>query len=244
MDNPAAKVLVDIAKTQDDTVGDGTTSVTVLCGELLREAEFLINQRIHPMTIVAGWRQAVKIARETLEEMAIDNSEDEDKFKEDLLNIARTTLSSKLLFVEKDHFANLAVEAVLRLKSSGNLDYIQLIKKPGGRLSDSTLEEGFVLNKSFGIGQPRRVENAKILVANTPMDTDKIKIYGSRVKVDSMAKVAEIEEAEKDKMRNKCKKIIDHGINCFINRQLIYNFPNKSSLTLVWCRSSMPILTA
>merc|ERR1719446_549903 len=87
VDNPAAKVLVDIAKTQDDTVGDGTTSVTVLCGELLREAEFLINQRIHPMTIVAGWRQAVKIARETLENNAIDNSADEGKFRDDLMNI-------------------------------------------------------------------------------------------------------------------------------------------------------------
>jgi T-complex protein 1 subunit beta len=227
VENPAAKVLVDIAKTQDETVGDGTTSVTVLCGELLREAEFLINQRIHPMTIVAGWRRAVKIAREELANNAVDNSKDDEKFKTDLMNIARTTLSSKLLFVEKDHFARLAVEAVLRLRGSGNLDYIQVIKKPGGNLADSTLQDGFVLNKSFGIGQPRQVRNAKILVANTPMDTDKIKIYGSRVRVDSMAKVAEIEEAEKDKMRSKCKKIIDHGINCFINRQLIYNFPEQ-----------------
>ena len=143
------------------------------------------------------------------------------------MNIARTTLSSKLLFVEKDHFAKLAVDAVLRLRGSGNLEHIQVIKKPGGRLADSSLENGFVLNKSLGIGQPRRVENAKILVANTPMDTDKIKIYGSRVKVDSMAKVAEIEEAEKDKMRKKCQKIIDHGISCFVNRQLIYNFPEQ-----------------
>jgi T-complex protein 1 subunit beta len=227
VENPAAKVLVDIAKTQDDTVGDGTTSVTVLCGELLREAEFLINQRIHPMTIVAGWRNAVVIARAALDSAAVDNSADEQAFRKDLLNIARTTLSSKLLFVEKDHFANLAVEAVLRLRGSGNLDYIQVIKKPGGSLADSRLEDGFVLDKSFGIGQPRRVENAKILVANTPMDTDKIKIYGSRVRVDSMAKVAEIEEAEKDKMRTKCKKIIDHGISCFVNRQLIYNFPEQ-----------------
>ena len=227
VENPAAKVLVDIAKTQDDTVGDGTTSVTVLCGELLREAEFLINQRIHPMTIVQGWRQAVAIARAALEAAAVDNSGNDDAFRTDLLNIAKTTLSSKLLFVEKDHFAKLAVDAVLRLRGSGNLDYIQVIKKPGGSLADSRLEDGFVLDKAFGIGQPKRLENAKILIANTPMDTDKIKIYGSRVRVDSMAKVAEIEEAEKDKMRNKCKKIIDHGISCFVNRQLIYNFPEQ-----------------
>lgn len=227
VENPAAKVLVEIAKTQDDTVGDGTTSVTVLCGELLREAEFLVNQRIHPMTIMQGWRQAVVIARTALENAAIDNSGNDEAFRTDLMNIARTTLSSKLLYVEKDHFAKLAVDAVLRLKGSGNLDYIQVIKKPGGSLSDSTLQDGFVLDKSFGIGQPRRIENAKILVANTPMDTDKIKIYGSRVRVDSMTKVAEIEEAEKAKMMNKCQKIIKHGINCFVNRQLIYNFPEQ-----------------
>ena len=227
VENPAAKVLVEIAKTQDDTVGDGTTSVTVLCGELLREAEFLVNQRIHPMTIMTGWRTAVKLAREALDASAVDHASDPEKFRQDLLNIARTTLSSKLLNVEKDKFAELAVEAVLRLKGSGNLDYIQVIKKPGGSLGDSFLEEGFVLNKSFGIGQPRRLENAKILIANTPMDTDKIKIYGSRVRVESMAAVAEIEEAEKEKMRRKCKKIIDHGISCFINRQLIYNFPEQ-----------------
>jgi T-complex protein 1 subunit beta len=98
-----------------------------------------------------------------------------------LINIAKTTLSSKLLNTEKNHFAELAVDAVLRLAGSGNLDYIQMIKKPGGTLQDSFLENGFVLDKAFGVGQVRRVENAKILVANTPMDTDKIKIYGSRV---------------------------------------------------------------
>lgn len=227
VDNAAAKVLVDIAKTQDDEVGDGTTSVAVLCGELLREAEKLIDQRIHPTVIIDGWRMALSLAREALEQSARDNSSDPVKFKEDLLDIARTTLSSKLLTQEKEHFAKLAVDAVLRLKGSNNLDHIQVIKKPGGCMKDSYLEDGFLLDKQIGVGQPKRIENAKILVANTGMDTDKIKIYGSRVKVDSMTKVAEIEEAEKKKMREKCEKIANFGINCFINRQLIYNYPEQ-----------------
>ena len=83
------------------------------------------------------------------------------------------------------------------------------------------------MDKKIGVGQPKRIENAKILVANTAMDTDKVKIYGARVRVDSMAKVAEIEGAEKEKMREKVQKIINHGINCFVNRQLIYNFPEE-----------------
>lgn len=127
----------------------------------------------------------------------MDNSGDDAKFREDLLRIARTTLSSKLVTHDKDYFATLAVDAVMRLKGSNNLDHIQVLKKPGGHLRDSYLEEGFLLDKKIGVGQPKRIENAKILLANTSMDTDKIKIYGSRVRVDSLNKVAEIEEAEK-----------------------------------------------
>ncbi|OQS03229.1 T-complex protein 1 subunit beta [Thraustotheca clavata] len=227
VDNAAAKVLVDIAKTQDDEVGDGTTSVAVLCGELLREAEKLIEQRIHPQTIIEGWRIALNTAHQALEASAKDNSGNPAKFREDMLNIARTTLSSKLLTDSKEYFSELAVNAVLRLKGSNNLDHIQIIKKQGGSLNDSYLEEGFILNKHIGVGQPKRIENAKILIANTGMDTDKIKIYGARVKVDSMDKVASIEEGEKKRMRAKCEKIANFGINCFINRQLIYNYPEQ-----------------
>jgi T-complex protein 1 subunit beta len=81
VDNAAAKVLVDIAKTQDDEVGDGTTSVTVLCGELLREAEHLVNARLHPQTIISGWRLATEIARGVLTSMAEDNGSNEAAFR-------------------------------------------------------------------------------------------------------------------------------------------------------------------
>ena len=150
-----------------------------------------------------------------------------EAFKEDLLNIAKTTLSSKILQQDKEIFAQIAVDAILRLKGSGNLESIHLIKKQGGSLRESFLDDGYILDKKIGIGQPTRMENAKILVANTAMDTDKIKIYGARVRVDSIAKVGEIEKAEREKMRTKCEKIIQHGINCFVNRQLIYNFPEE-----------------
>lgn len=226
VENAAAKILVEVAKAQDDEIGDGTTSVAVLCGELLREAEKLIDARIHPQTVASGWRLAVKIAREELERAAAAK-DDADEFRRDLVEVAKTTLSSKLVLHEKDHFAELAVEAVLRLRGADNLESIQVLKKPGGALRDSFLAEGFVLDKKVGVGQPTRVEQARILVANTPMDTDKIKIYGARVKVESLSKVAEIEQAERDKMAKKVERICDHGINVFINRQLIYNFPEE-----------------
>jgi len=227
VDNPAAKVLVEMSRVQDNEVGDGTTSVTVLASELIREAEKLIDMRIHPQTIIAGWRKAAAVAKEALEKSASDNSKNEEAFKADLMNIARTTLSSKILSQHKEFFSKLAVDAVLRLKGSGNLDAIQIIKIQGGTLEDSFLDAGFLLNKKVGMHQPQRIENAKILIANTPMDTDKIKVFGSRVKVDNISQIAELELAEKEKMKEKVDMICSHDMNVFINRQLIYNYPEQ-----------------
>ena len=146
VDNPAAKVLVEMSRVQDSEVGDGTTSVTVLASELIREAEKLIEMRIHPQTIIAGWRKASAAAKEALENSASDNSKNEEVFREDLMNIARTTLSSKILSQHKDFFSKLAVDAVLRLKGSGNLDAIQIIRIQGGTLEDSFLDEGKIIS--------------------------------------------------------------------------------------------------
>uniref|UniRef100_A0A2K5QGF2 Uncharacterized protein n=1 Tax=Cebus imitator TaxID=2715852 RepID=A0A2K5QGF2_CEBIM len=199
VDNPAAKVLVDMSRVQDDEVSDGTTSVTILAAELLREAESLIAKMIHPQTIIAGWREATKAAREALLSSTVDHGSDKVKFRQDLMNVAGTTLSSKLLTHHKDHFTMLAVEVVLRLKGSGNLEAIHTIKKLGGSLADSCLDEGFPQNKD-------------------------IWLLG---RVDSTAKFAEIEHVEKEKMKEKVECILKHGINCFINRQLIYNYPEQ-----------------
>ena len=153
---------------------------------------------MHPQTVVDGFRLARKAALDALEKAAVDNSKDEAKFRKDLLEISKTTLSSKVLSQDKEHFSEMAVNAVMKLNGSTNLDQIQIIKRIGGTLADSYLDpDGFLLDKKIGVGCPKRQTNCKILVANTPMDTDKVKIYGSKVKVDSVAKVAEIEAAEK-----------------------------------------------
>jgi T-complex protein 1 subunit beta len=227
LDNAAAKVLVNISKVQDDEVGDGTTSVTVLAAELLREAEKLVDQKIHPQTIIEGYRIASTAALQALEKLAVNHSNDTEAFRQDLEAIARTTLSSKVLSQDRTQFAKLATDAVLRMKGSTDLTHIQIIKKAGGKLKDSYLDEGFILDKKFGVNQPKRIENAKILVANTAMDTDKIKIFGARMKVDSTGKLAELEKAEREKMKAKVERIKAHGVNCFVNRQLIYNWPEQ-----------------
>ncbi|RXW22750.1 hypothetical protein EST38_g3107 [Candolleomyces aberdarensis] len=137
LDNAAAKILVNISKVQDDD------------------------------TIVDRYRIASRAALKALEGAAVDNKSNEQKFREDLFNIARTTLSSKVLSQDKGYFANLAVDAVLRLKGSVDLEHIKIIKKVGGKLTDSYLDEGFILDKTIAVNSPKRLENAKILIANT-----------------------------------------------------------------------------
>lgn len=228
VDNAAAKIIIEISKTQDDEVGDGTTSVVVLAGELLREAERLINKNVHPQVIIDGWREASEVAKEALSACCVDNSKDPVKFKNDLKNIANTTLSSKILgHGYAGFFSDLAVDAVLRLKGNTDLQMIHIIKKLGAGLEDSFLDSGFILEKKIGVGQPKRIEKARILIANTPMDNDKIKIFGATVEADSPEEHAAIEKAERERMNAKCEKINKFNINCFINRQLIYNLPEQ-----------------
>jgi len=227
IENPVAKILVDISMIQDNDVGDGTTSVVILAGELLKESEKLFEQKLHVMTIVAGFREANEIAHRKLETIVLKRGRDHLSFRQDLIEIANTTLASKIVAQNSSHFALLATDAVLRLRGSRDTDMIQIIKKTGGSLRDSFIDEGFILDKKIGVGQPCCLKNAIILVANTQMDCDKIKIHGAKVKSDTMMDVADIEAAEKAKLKSKCDKIISHGINCFINRQLIYDYPEQ-----------------
>lgn len=227
VDNPAAKILVEISKVQDSEVGDGTTTVAVLASELLKEADKLIGMKLHPQTIIAGWRKAMEQAKSALQAHVSDRSAVPDKFEMDLLNIAKTTLSSKILNRHKDFFANIALSAVKRLNGSTNLNAIQFIKKLGGCLTDSFLDDGFLLDKKPGVHQPKRVENARILIANTPMDADKVKIFGSRITLDSVAKLGDMELIENEKMKAKVDAFLKHNITVFVNRQLIYNYPEQ-----------------
>ena len=162
VDNPAAKVLVDMSKVQDDEVGDGTTSVTVLASEILREAEKLIAQKIHPQTIINGLRKASRLAVSELEKYAIDNGGDVEKFREDLMNIARTTLG----MIGNKHTVNWSKY------SSGNWDdeaETALSADVIGKLADQllTLPDGFKLhNRVEKIIKDRR----KMADGEQPMD--------------------------------------------------------------------------
>ena len=113
---------------------------------------------------------------------------------------------------DKQHFAELAVDSVLRLKGVTNLSYIQVTKKLGGSIKESFLCEGLILEKTISTGCKRSIKNCKVLASNTPMDYDKVKIYGTRVRVESLEKVQEVSEAEKMKMK---EKVVNHTM-CFM----------------------------
>lgn len=132
-------------------------------------------------------------------------------------------MSSKLLTQQRELFAKIAVDAVLGLEGKNDLSMIKIIKKQGNSLNDSYLANGLILEKSISVGCPKKKTNCKILVANTSMDTDKIKIYGAKVQTESLITLGEIEQAEKDKMKEKINKILAYKPDVFINRQLVYN---------------------
>lgn len=227
VDNPAAKILIEISKGQDKEVGDGTTTVCVLAGELLREAEKLLEQKIHPMTIIQGYRMASKVALDAFERSCFETS-DPDAFRQDLLNIARTTLSSKVLNFSRDHFAEIAVDAVLRLQGSTDLSNISILKKEGGSLLDSFLSDGILLDKKVGMGQPKVVEKPRIFVTHSEFDNDRIKMNAARMEFRNVEEQAALERAEVDRMVDKVDKICkDTGANVVVAHMLIYDLPRQ-----------------
>lgn len=226
-DSIASIIIRDICTVQDNEIGDGTTSVCCFAGELVKEAEKLVSLNLSPQIIIQGYRLGAKRALEIVKENSFNNSLNLEFFCSDLLNLAKTTLSSKVIFSNKEHFARIAIKAILKLKGSTDLNRIQIIKKCGGSLKDSFIEDGYILQKKMGNNQPKRIYNAKILIANTPMDSDKIKILGAKIKVKTLAKLAQLEVGEQKRILDKCKKIASHGANVFVNRQLIYSRPEK-----------------
>jgi len=180
VEHPAAKMLVEVAKAQDQECGDGTTTAVVLAGDLLVRAQDLIEQDVHPTVIVAGYRQAAAKAEEILGKRAKKVSLED---RETLLKIARTAMASKAVSVHKDLLADIAyraVKAVAQPRAGGwyvDDDDIQLVKKPGGDATDSELVEGVIVDKErVHTGMPVEVAKAKIALLNAALEVKKTEV--------------------------------------------------------------------
>jgi len=172
VEHPAAKMMVEVAKTQDDMVGDGTTTAVVLASELLKRAEELLEQNIHPTIIVSGYRKAAQKAVEVINSVAkaVDVND-----REILRKVAVTSMGSKAVGTAKEHLAEIAIDAIKQIVEQrgdriiADIDNVQVIKKTGKGLFESQLINGVIIDKEVvHPGMPKKIENAKIALFRLP----------------------------------------------------------------------------
>jgi len=215
---PSAKILIDSAKEHGEKEGDGTTTLTVLTGELLQEADRLIFKGAHPSKIIRSYRKAHEEAMRILREIGEKCRTEEEK-----LSLAKSTLSSKFSPVELESLAKLAVAVS---EKATDIEMVNFVKIAEGEVSSSYVEEGILLECDIGPGQKTEMDSPRVLVVNTAMDTDKVKIFGAKASVTSPKELEELENAERKKMAKKVEEIAAHA-DIIINRQIIYDYPTQ-----------------
>jgi thermosome len=208
VEHPAAKMIVEVAKTQDEECGDGTTTAVILAGELLKRAEGLIEQNIHPTVIAAGYRLAAQKAQEILKTVGMKVTPDDAEMLND---IATTAMISKSVSASRNILADIAVKAVLSIaeKKDGKFevdqDNIQIVKKVGGSMGDSKMISGIILDKEVvHSGMPKKVENAKIALIDSALEVKKTEIDAKIEITDPSQLQAFLNEEEK-----MLKKMVD-----------------------------------
>jgi len=221
VEHPAAKVLVELADLQDQEVGDGTTSVVIIAAELLRRANELVKNKIHPTTVMSGYRLAMREAVKYIRANLITPVE--TLGREVLVNAAKTSMSSKILGPESDFFANLAVEAVTAVKmtnSEGKARYpitaIHILKCHGKSSLESSLVDGFALNSTRASQQmPRVVKDAKVACLDFNLQRHKMQM-GVQVVVNDAKEVEGIRQREMDITKERINKILAAGANVIL----------------------------
>ncbi len=214
--HPAAKMLVEVAKTQDNEVGDGTTTAAVLVGELLAKAENLLDQNVHPTVIINGYKKASDKAQEILSSIALPIG---IKDYELLLNVALTSMGSKGITAAKEYFAKLSVEAVKQIaegranKIIADIDLIKVLKKHGKSLDETELVKGMVIDKEVASSQmPKQVENAKIALLNTKLEIEKTE-FDAKINIDSPEQMKMFLDEEERMLREMADQIGVTGAN-------------------------------
>ena len=215
--HPIGKLLVEIAKTQDDEAGDGTTTAVILAGALLEEAEKLLEKNIHPTVIISGYKKALEAVIDHLRKIAIPIRRDDF---ETLKKVAATAMHGKVSETVKDYFAELAVKAMLQVaeerepgKWVADLDNVQIIKKHGGSLFDTQLVYGIVVDKEVvHAAMPRRVVNAKIALLDCPLEVEKPEI-DAEIRIQSPDQVRAFLEEEENILRRYVDKLKEIGAN-------------------------------
>lgn len=216
VEHPVAKMLVEVAKAQDEEVGDGTTTAVVVAGELLAKAEELIDKEIHPSLIIEGYKKAAAEALRILDEIGVPvNPQD----KEYLVRIAKTSLASKLVGEYAEHLARIAVDAVLKVARLENgrwkvdLDDIKIEKKEGMSVVDTMLIEGIVLDKEVvHPDMPKLVRNARIALLDAPLEIEKTE-FDAKLHIETPEQMRAFMEQEERMLKEMVDKIAATGAN-------------------------------
>ncbi|CAD5244272.1 thermosome subunit beta [Thermococcus camini] len=224
LQHPAAKMMVEVAKTQDKEAGDGTTTAVVIAGELLRKAEELLDQNIHPSIIVKGYTMAAEKAQEILEDIAIEVTPDDE---ETLMKIAMTSITGKNAESHKELFARLAVDAVRQVaeKKDGkyvvDIDNIKIEKKAGESVEESELVRGVVIDKErVHPRMPKRVENAKIALINEALEVKKTET-DAKINITSPDQLMSFLEQEEKMLKEMVDQIAATGANVLFVQKAI-----------------------
>ncbi|KAG0565928.1 hypothetical protein M758_7G023100 [Ceratodon purpureus] len=223
--HPAAKILVDIAKSQDSEVGDGTTTVVLLAGEFLREAKPFIEDGVHPQLIIRAFRTAANLVVRKVKELAISIEGKSMTEKKSLLEkCAATTLSSKLVGGEKEFFAKMVVDAVTSLGADSRLNMIGIKKVQGGTMRDSFLVNGVAFKKTFSYAgfeqQPKKFDNPKILLLNLELELKSEK-ENAEVRLSDPTQYQSIVDAEWNIIYDKLDKCVKSGAKIVLSRLAI-----------------------
>ncbi len=217
--HPAAKMMVEVAKTQDDEVGDGTTTSVVVAGELLKKAEELIDQNVHPTVIVDGYRAASTRALEILDQIAIKVDPSD---RNTLRKVAEVSLASKILAEYKTPMADLAVNAILQIAEKTvdgynvDIDDVKVEKKPGEALTDTVLVKGIVLDKEVvHPGMPKRIEDAKIALVDAPLEVEKTE-FDAKINIENPEQMKAFLDEEEKMLKSMVEKISKAGANVLL----------------------------
>jgi thermosome len=217
--HPAAKMLVEVAKTQDNEAGDGTTSAVIIAGELLNKGEELIEKNIHPTIVIDGYRMAAEKALETLEKIAIPI---DLKSHEYLKKAATTAMGSKIVAEYKEYLADIAVKAMMAVaeKQDGgyrvDVEDVKVEKKTGESLSDTTLINGIVLDKEIvQSGMPKRVEKAKIALIDASLEIEKTEL-DAKISIESPDQIEAFLKQEETMLKDMTDKILASGANVVV----------------------------
>ena len=212
IEHPVAKMIVEVAKAQDDEIGDGTTTAVIIAGKLLEKAEGLLDQDVHPTVIVQGYKQAAARAQKVLSEMAVDVSADEAT----LSKIARTAMLGKGIEMAMDKLAALSVEAAQAIAGFEGKDIEENIKTvmiPGGRIDDSSIIYGIVLEKErTSLEMPKKIENAKIMLLEGTLEIKKLDT-DAKVTITEAKNLSSFKEGEENVIKSQVDAIAAAGAN-------------------------------